>query len=67
MSISYGTDLSDCELLYLADAMYMVLTGFQIKRCSLRNNKLKKFPVKLVDKFPDMDGMQRGGKSQFLA
>ncbi|KAL3075182.1 hypothetical protein niasHS_013405 [Heterodera schachtii] len=48
-------DLSDCSLMYIADAIYMVLRGSQINRCSLKDNKLKKFPVKLVTKFPDMD------------
>uniref|UniRef100_A0A915N995 Uncharacterized protein n=2 Tax=Meloidogyne javanica TaxID=6303 RepID=A0A915N995_MELJA len=48
-------DLSDCELMYIADALYMVLSGYEINRCSLKNNKLKKFPLKMITNFPNMD------------
>nr|CAD2172443.1 unnamed protein product [Meloidogyne enterolobii] len=48
-------DLSDCELMYIADALYMVLSGYEINRCSLKNNKLKKFPLKMIANFPNMD------------
>ncbi|KAF7634642.1 hypothetical protein Mgra_00005983, partial [Meloidogyne graminicola] len=48
-------DLSDCELMYIADALYMVLSGYEITRCSLKNNKLKKFPLKMIKNFPNMD------------
>ncbi|KAL7070062.1 hypothetical protein ACQ4LE_010830 [Meloidogyne hapla] len=48
-------DLSECELMYIADALYMVLSGYEITRCSLKNNKLKKFPTKMIKNFPNMD------------
>ncbi len=48
------TDLSSCELMYLSDAIYLVLKGFDVNKCSLRNNALKKFPKKLITKFPNM-------------
>ncbi|XGW27893.1 hypothetical protein V3C99_008024 [Haemonchus contortus] len=45
-------DLSSCSLMYIADAIYLVLKGFEITRVSLRNNSLKKFPKKIIGKFP---------------
>uniref|UniRef100_A0AC35U846 Leucine-rich repeat-containing protein 51 n=1 Tax=Rhabditophanes sp. KR3021 TaxID=114890 RepID=A0AC35U846_9BILA len=47
-------DLSDCSLLYLADAIYLVLKGYSVDKVSLQDNDLKKFPLKLVDKFPQL-------------
>ncbi|KAI1699035.1 leucine rich repeat domain-containing protein [Ditylenchus destructor] len=49
-------DLSGCELMYIADAIYLVLKDYQenIDKCSLKNNKLKKFPKKLIERFPNM-------------
>ncbi|KAK6028835.1 leucine Rich repeat-containing domain protein [Ostertagia ostertagi] len=47
-------DLSSCSLMYIADAIYLVLKGFEITRVSLRNNALKKFPKKIINKFPNL-------------
>lgn len=40
--------------MYIADAIYMVLKDFEVNRCSLKNNELKKFPTKFPVKFPRM-------------
>uniref|UniRef100_A0A183BW11 Leucine Rich repeat-containing domain protein n=1 Tax=Globodera pallida TaxID=36090 RepID=A0A183BW11_GLOPA len=53
--VSGFLDFSDCSLMYIADAIYLVLRGCQISRCSLKNNKLKKLPPKLITNFPHMD------------
>ncbi|KAK0397921.1 hypothetical protein QR680_002340 [Steinernema hermaphroditum] len=47
-------DLSNCSLMYIADAIYLVLKGHNITKCSLKNNCLKKFPKKMIDRFPGM-------------
>uniref|UniRef100_A0A1I8ATF0 Leucine-rich repeat-containing protein 51 n=1 Tax=Steinernema glaseri TaxID=37863 RepID=A0A1I8ATF0_9BILA len=47
-------DLSNCSLMYIADAIYLVLKGHSITKCSLKNNSLKKFPKKMIDRFPEM-------------
>ncbi|KHN85493.1 Leucine-rich repeat-containing protein 20 [Toxocara canis] len=47
-------DLSDCSLMYIADAIYLVLKGYDINKCNLRNNNLKKIPRKLVERFSNM-------------
>ncbi|MFH4974344.1 hypothetical protein AB6A40_001053 [Gnathostoma spinigerum] len=47
-------DLSDCGLMYVADAIYLVLKDFSIDKCNLRNNVLTKFPKKMVNKFENM-------------
>ncbi|TMS37527.1 hypothetical protein L596_004439 [Steinernema carpocapsae] len=47
-------DLSNCSLMYIADAIYLVLKGHNITKCSLKNNSLKKFPKKMIDRFPGM-------------
>uniref|UniRef100_A0A914CW63 Uncharacterized protein n=1 Tax=Acrobeloides nanus TaxID=290746 RepID=A0A914CW63_9BILA len=47
-------DLSDCMLMYIADAIYLVLKGYDVNKCSLKNNNLKKFPKKMIEKFPSM-------------
>ncbi|GMR47712.1 hypothetical protein PMAYCL1PPCAC_17907 [Pristionchus mayeri] len=47
-------DLSGCSLMYVADAIYLVLKGYEINKVNLRENDLKKFPKKLVAKFPGM-------------
>uniref|UniRef100_A0A915DSU5 TIMELESS-interacting protein n=1 Tax=Ditylenchus dipsaci TaxID=166011 RepID=A0A915DSU5_9BILA len=56
-------DLSDCQLMYLADAIYLVLKEncSIIDRCSLKNNTLKKFPRKIIDKFPNMTVLNMEG------
>uniref|UniRef100_A0AC35FWN5 Leucine-rich repeat-containing protein 20 n=1 Tax=Panagrolaimus sp. PS1159 TaxID=55785 RepID=A0AC35FWN5_9BILA len=47
-------DLSSCDLMYVADAIYMVLKGYTVTKCSLSNNVLKRFPAKMITKFPEM-------------
>uniref|UniRef100_A0A915ADI9 Uncharacterized protein n=1 Tax=Parascaris univalens TaxID=6257 RepID=A0A915ADI9_PARUN len=47
-------DLSDCGLMYIADAIYLVLKGYEINKCNLRNNNLKRLPTKLVERFNNM-------------
>uniref|UniRef100_A0A7E4USY6 Leucine-rich repeat-containing protein 51 n=1 Tax=Panagrellus redivivus TaxID=6233 RepID=A0A7E4USY6_PANRE len=47
-------DLSGCNMMYVADAIYMVLKGHQIAKVSLANNDLKKFPSKMTKKFPEL-------------
>ena len=47
-------DLSSCSLMYVADAIYHVLKDYEVKKCSLADNSLKKFPVKMVTKFPNI-------------
>ncbi|KAH7729328.1 leucine Rich Repeat family protein [Aphelenchoides avenae] len=38
--------------MYIADAIYMVIKDCEIRACNLRGNSLKKFPKKMVTKFP---------------
>ncbi|CAB3406544.1 unnamed protein product [Caenorhabditis bovis] len=47
-------DLSNCQLLYIADAVYMLLKGHEIDKVNIRNNMMKKFPRKFVEKFPNV-------------
>ncbi|WKY06434.1 hypothetical protein Q1695_006545 [Nippostrongylus brasiliensis] len=47
-------DLSSCSLMYIADAIYLVLKEYEITKVSLRNNSLKKFPKKMISKFPNL-------------
>ena len=47
-------DLANCDLMYVADAIYMVLKGHDITKCTLANNALKKFPAKMITRLPDM-------------
>ncbi|PAV91545.1 hypothetical protein WR25_10865 isoform B [Diploscapter pachys] len=54
MKISIFSDLSSCSLMYIADAIYLVLKGYDnIDKISLRNNDLKKCPKKIFDRFPE--------------
>ncbi|CAI4228032.1 unnamed protein product [Auanema sp. JU1783] len=46
-------DLSNCCLIYIADAIYLVLKGYEINKISVRENSLKKFPKKFLEKFPN--------------
>ncbi|CAI2349953.1 unnamed protein product [Caenorhabditis sp. 36 PRJEB53466] len=45
-------DLSSCQLMYIADAVYMLTKGHEITRVSIQDNLMKKFPKKFVIKFP---------------
>ncbi|CAL2042113.1 unnamed protein product [Caenorhabditis brenneri] len=45
-------DLSSCQLMYMADAVYMLIKNHEITRISIQDNAMKKFPKKLVVKFP---------------
>lgn len=47
-------DLSSCSLLYITDAIYLILKECEITKVSLRNNSLKKFPKKMITKFPNL-------------
>ncbi|CAG9539712.1 unnamed protein product [Cercopithifilaria johnstoni] len=47
-------DLSDCGVMYIADAIYLVLKGYEINKCNLRNNSLTKFPKKMIKRFSNM-------------
>lgn len=42
--------------MYVADAIYLVLKDHQtgIQACSLKNNRLKRFPKKMVERFPNL-------------
>lgn len=42
--------------MYIADAIYMVIKDCEIRACNLRGNSLKKFPKKMVTKFPRLSG-----------
>ncbi|CAI5448093.1 unnamed protein product [Caenorhabditis angaria] len=46
-------DLSSCQLMYIADAVYLLLKGYTISKVSIADNTLKKFPRKFVEKFPE--------------
>uniref|UniRef100_A0A0K0DBU7 Leucine-rich repeat domain-containing protein n=1 Tax=Angiostrongylus cantonensis TaxID=6313 RepID=A0A0K0DBU7_ANGCA len=39
--------------MYIADAIYLVLKGFEVTKVSVRNNSLRRFPTKMIDKFPN--------------
>ncbi|CAD6199884.1 unnamed protein product [Caenorhabditis auriculariae] len=47
-------DLSSCSLMFIADAIYLLLKGYEIDKVNLRNNGFKKFPKKMVTKFPNL-------------
>lgn len=40
--------------MYIADAIYLVLKDYEINRCNLRNNQIKKFPKKMIQNFPNL-------------
>ena len=46
--------MSDCNLLYITDALYFVLKEYQITKCNVKNNGMKKFPKKMIEKFPTL-------------
>ncbi|KAJ1353688.1 hypothetical protein KIN20_010379 [Parelaphostrongylus tenuis] len=51
--VSGFLDLSSCALMYIADAVYLVLKGYEVTKVSIRNNSLKRFPTKMIEKFPN--------------
>uniref|UniRef100_A0A0N5ATV2 Leucine-rich repeat protein 1 n=1 Tax=Syphacia muris TaxID=451379 RepID=A0A0N5ATV2_9BILA len=55
--VSGNLDLSGCSLTCVPNAVYFILKGFEIYSCNLRQNELKSFPKKLIEKFPKLTGI----------
>ncbi|CAJ0581108.1 unnamed protein product, partial [Mesorhabditis spiculigera] len=45
-------DLSDCQIMYIADAIYMIIRDSPVTKVSLMCNQMQKFPKKMVTKLP---------------
>ncbi|CAD5218524.1 unnamed protein product [Bursaphelenchus okinawaensis] len=54
-------DLQDCNLMYITDAIYLVLKEYEITKCSLKGNDLKKFPKKMVIRLPELEVLNLEG------
>lgn len=50
------TDLSDCELTKVPDAVYMMLKETLVESCNLSQNILQSLPRKLCSKFCRIQG-----------
>lgn len=42
--------------MYVTDAIFLVLKEYDITKCSLKGNDMKKFPKKMVARFPSLQG-----------
>lgn len=51
-------DLSQCLLMKIPDAVYLMLKNSTIHRCDLSGNVIKNIPSKFCTKFPDLTELQ---------
>ncbi|XP_025082879.1 leucine-rich repeat-containing protein 20-like isoform X2 [Pomacea canaliculata] len=49
-----GKDLSECELVHIPDAVYMLMRDTVLDICNLSANVLRRIPAKLATKFPNL-------------
>ena len=49
-------DLSECELVHVPDAVYMLMRNTTLEVCNLSANVLRRIPAKLALKFPSLTG-----------
>ncbi|CAD5225696.1 unnamed protein product [Bursaphelenchus xylophilus] len=54
-------DLTECSLMYITDAIYLVLKEYEITKCSLKGNDLKKFPKKMIIRLPELEVLNLEG------
>ena len=50
------SDLSECELVHVPDAVYMLMRNTTLEVCNLSANVLRRIPAKLAIKFPTLTG-----------
>ncbi|KAL4097077.1 hypothetical protein QTP88_021913 [Uroleucon formosanum] len=49
---SNNLDLSECQLMQIPDAIYLLMQNTQLVTCDLSNNVISKLPVKFTERFP---------------
>ncbi|XP_025205015.1 leucine-rich repeat-containing protein 57 [Melanaphis sacchari] len=49
---SQNLDLSECQLMQIPDAIYLLMQNTQLVTCDLSNNVISKLPVKFTERFP---------------
>jgi Leucine-rich repeat (LRR) protein len=49
---SQNLDLSECQLMQIPDAIYLLMQNTQLVSCDLSNNVISKLPVKFTERFP---------------
>lgn len=64
MKINF-TDLSDCQLMQVPDAVYHLMRHTDLNSCDLSNNVITKIPPKLAIKFSTITGKNKK-KAQLL-
>lgn len=45
-------DLSECQLMQIPDAIYLLMQNTRLVTCDLSNNVISKLPVKFAERFP---------------
>ncbi|KAE9541797.1 hypothetical protein AGLY_003788 [Aphis glycines] len=53
---SQNLDLSECQLMQIPDAIYLLMQNTQLVTCDLSNNVISKLPVKFTERFPSITG-----------
>ncbi|CAH1715069.1 leucine-rich repeat-containing protein 57 [Aphis gossypii] len=51
---SQNLDLSECQLMQIPDAIYLLMQNTQLVTCDLSNNVISKLPVKFTERFPSI-------------
>lgn len=54
--IYFFPDLSECQLMQIPDAIYLLMQNTQLVKCDLSNNVISKLPVKFTERFPSITG-----------
>ncbi|CAI6366518.1 unnamed protein product [Macrosiphum euphorbiae] len=49
---NHNLDLSECQLMQIPDAIYLLMQNTQLVTCDLSNNVISKLPVKFTERFP---------------
>lgn len=48
--------MSECQLMQIPDAIYLLMQNTQLVTCDLSNNVISKLPVKFTERFPSITG-----------
>lgn len=56
VTILYFSDLSECQLMQVPDAVYHLMRHTELKRCNLSGNVITKIPPKFAVKFSLITG-----------
>jgi len=54
--ILFFPDLSECQLMQIPDAIYLLMQNTQLVTCDLSNNVISKLPAKFAERFPTITG-----------